>query len=434
MTGDVFAAHFVGFITGRFGRGGRIGRPGRSHTHAQDYPFAFRNIPCQRAVGSQVLRDVLYLRGIYHQRGVFHSGLYRPLIVFPVRQRSRVHLRQRLFAEAFYARSGCQSHFGQAAACIGAFDDYPEIGSGRGRDRYDHRCELVESDVQRGIRAVDVEFRQRAVVVAFFNLQLALCAQRVLGGFYGQAARRKRSVGFQVDRNFAALRDGDSAFLVAVGDLRQVGHFRRRGDRPVRRVQRELVVFRHRVSDDAYVLERVGRLYELGVKLLRAFGARFRRSEITHRLVGLYPRAAGLTPARRVKDSDFDVQLGRFFQRGVQDVPPLFAEHFHVAVGYVVLADVADERAVDSGFFHRLEVFDNAFFRNVVRNPIPVNAGLDRVGRGYESRSERFVGNVLRTRRPCSATGGQRGSCQSAGGKFKKIFFHKILWMIYFVV
>ena len=418
MGGGMLAAHLVDFEAGSLGRSRRVRRAGRRHTHAQDDPFAFGCVPRQRSVLGHVLRNILHAGRIDDGRRVIHDGLCRPLIVFPVRQRGRVHLGQRFFFIALDARSFRQGHLGQSGAAGRFGENETEIGAGRRRDRDDHRSVRVESDVQRGIQPVQRESGERAVSVVLLDLQFALHRHRTFGGAYGQAARRERGLGFQVDREPAVLRQVDACFRVAVDYLGDACDLRSRYDRCVRRVQRHSVAFRRGICDHSDVLKLIDRLIEFEADLLGTFYSGFRRGQIAHRLFGLYPRASRLAPAGGVEYADLDVQFGRFFQCGVENVPPFVTEHLDVAVRYVVLTDVADERPVDTGLFHRLEVLDDALLRDVVRYPVPVNARLDRVGRSDESRSQRFAGYVARACRLVGTAGGQRGSRQCAKRKF----------------
>ena len=75
---------------------------------------------------------------------------------------------------------------------------------------------------------------------------------------------------------------------------------------------------------------------------------------------------------------DFDIQVSGCFQSDVHDFPPLVGEQLHFTVRLLSRRKsyIADESAVDACRFHGMKIPDNSLPRDIVVDPIPVNAGL----------------------------------------------------------
>ena len=104
---------------------------------------------------------------------------------------------------------------------------------------------------------------------------------------------------------------------------------------------------------------------------------RFALDEVAHRHVVLDPRAPRLAPTGGVKDPHFDAEFGARLERLVNNSPPVVGEESGRSFDDVILADIANECAVDTDGLHRLKVFDDAFARGVAGDPIPVGSGAD---------------------------------------------------------
>ena len=264
----------------------------------------------------------------------------------------------------------------------GVLHNQPEIGSGRSRNRNHDRRGTVETDSQRfGRTAVDLEIGYRAIAVTLFYLQRA-------GGFkglnrrtYDQGAGGKRFRRGQVDRQRPGRRKYDRGSRIAIGQVSYPGHLRLRHDSGGHLYPG---VFRRRIGDHLDILKQFVRLGQLRYQPLGSRNVGFGRSQVTHRLFGFDPRAARLAPAGRIENTDIDTQFPGGLQRRVQDIPPLVGKDFNRPVGNTAILDIADERTVDSRFFHRLQVLYHSFLAEVVRHPVPIDAGLDRVGRRHE--------------------------------------------------
>ena len=345
-------AHLVGFIAGRFGRRRAVRRSGRRHAGAQDHPLSFGNVPGQRTVRSQILRNIHDRSGRNQQRRIFHGRLGRPLVLLPIGQRRGVHFGQRFFTVTFHARSSRKFDFVQCALLAGVLHNQPEIGSGRSRNRNHDRRGTVETDSQRfGRTAVDLEIGYRAIAVTLFYLQRA-------GGFkglnrrtYDQGAGGKRFRRGQVDRQRPGRRKYDRGSRIAIGQVSYPGHLRLRHDSGGHLYPG---VFRRRIGDHLDILKQFVRLGQLRYQPLGSRNVGFGRSQVTHRLFGFDPRAARLAPAGRIENTDIDTQFPGGLQRRVQDIPPLVGKDFNRPVGNTAILDIADERTVDSRFFHRL--------------------------------------------------------------------------------
>ena len=122
---------------------------------------------------------------------------------------------------------------------------------------------------------------------------------------------------------------------------------------------------------------------------------RLYRCQITHRLLRFHPRTARLAPARTVEDADVDAQFRGGFQCRVHHLPPCFTVEFDgtFARFTVFESDVADKGAVDADPLHRLQIAAYAVGADVVRNPVPVNRCLYRIGCFREARRQLVAGD-----------------------------------------
>src|SRR5690606_1738502 len=85
-----------------------------------------------------------------------------------------------------------------------------------------------------------------------------------------------------------------------------------------------------------------------------------------------------------VEYPNFNIEVRRCFESGVDDLPPLIRKEFNLSIsafGQVIETNVTDKSPVDTGLFHGVQVVDNPLLGNIVRNPVPVNRGLNGVGR-----------------------------------------------------
>lgn len=62
----------------------------------------------------------------------------------------------------------------------------------------------------------------------------------------------------------------------------------------------------------------------------------------------------------------------------MQYFPPFFTIERHGLIRRLdsFQPDIPDKSPVDPGFFHRIQVFLHPFFRDIPRNPIPINGSL----------------------------------------------------------
>ena len=96
--------------------------------------------------------------------------------------------------------------------------------------------------------------------------------------------------------------------------------------------------------------------------------------QIAHTLLRLYPRTTTLTPSRAVKETYLNVQLSGFLQGSMKHLPPFGRKDFDIAGLDAILPDMAYESTVYASLLHRFQISLHTFYRDVVRNPIPVNS------------------------------------------------------------
>ena len=133
--------------------------------------------------------------------------------------------------------------------------------------------------------------------------------------------------------------------------------------------------------------------------------------QVAHRLLRFNPRTARLAPARAVENADLDAQLRGFFQRCVHHLPPLFAVKFERTFARLTVleSDVADESTVDADALHGFQIAAYAVGADVVRDPVPVNRCLYRVGCFGEARRQLLSGDGFSVAARCERY--EQGEC-----------------------
>ena len=409
MVLQVGRGHLVHFEPGAFGRRGRILDAGRAHPGTHDDPLPGRGFPHQ-AVAVETFRYVDHLRGVDRQRGIVQHGLVAPLVLLPVGQRRLEHLGKGLLRITLHTGQRRELHFRETRILPRTADYEPELAPRGFRHADRNRGVRVETDLDIGVRAVDPERCDCPVAVRPLHLQFGLGTYRTAGGPHRDVAQIQVGVRHQVDDGFGAAVEEELRRRVAVYEALRPGS--RAGSRHTRigRRQRRTPHGGSGIGDHPHVLEIGRRARQLHLDLPAAPDMRLDRSQVTHGLPGFDPRPSGLAPAGAVEHADLDTQPRGAFERRMGHFPPFVRKEFHGGIGRRQLpeADIADEGTVDPRPFHRFEVFHHALLRDIARKPVPVNRGLDRVGRRHEPRGQGGMGAALRGGLPRQRSEGQR--------------------------
>ena len=396
MGTDMLPVHFVDLQPRSLRGGGTVRNARGSHSGTQDRPLPGRDVPCQHTVpGGYELRDIPHGGRIDRQRRIVRFGRSGPKVVLPVRQRSLVHFSQAFFAVTFDPRRCRKFHLAQGGGSAGIIDRKAERPGRRGRERDRNGSINIEPDIGHFVEPTDIELRHRPVVAPVQSLEDGIRYDRAVFRAYGNAAGGKKLRRLENDRGFP---DGepDGRKRIPVDQPSDTGQSRYGTHRSGRVVQQHSIVFRHRIGDHAHVLNHPFGLRQPARKLRRALDPHLRTAQITHRLFRLHPGTAGLTPPRRVENADLHIQFRCGLEGRMQYLPPRLAHQLDRPVRNVVVTDVADIGAVDSGCFHRSQVFGYTFFRYVSGNPIPIRTDFYRIGRGDESPFEHGRSNGSR--------------------------------------
>ena len=135
--------------------------------------------------------------------------------------------------------------------------------------------------------------------------------------------------------------------------------------------------------------------FRLGQRRLEVGGTmcgRLRVDHFLHRQRRRNPRAAAAAPARAVVHVDRQSEPGRFLARKFKKVMPCRTSKCHRPFGRS-LVDRHDQHAADPDPLHRLQIGRDAFPRDVVIHPKPIDPRPGAIGRG-----SKIVGQVVGSR------------------------------------